>query len=210
MGLIYNRIVEDDCILGIWEIEESYEELLSQLQLNGEDLETVERFGNYQRKLEWLSVRVLVNQILNKPCRIVYNETRKPFLDCNTFRISISHSHKLTSILLSRNYKVGIDLEYMSHQIHRVAHKFINEKEYITSDNALQRLHLYIHWCAKEALYKICDKQDINFKQNLTILPFNVEKEGIIVGHVDNRFGHDEYLLHYTTYDDYVIVWCKK
>lgn len=210
MGLIFNKVVDNDCFLGMWEIEETYEELLSRLQLTESEIATVEGFGNYQRKLEWLSVRVLINQMLNRSCRIVYNGTRKPFLECNTYNISISHSYKLTSVLLSKQYKVGIDLEFMSHQIHRVAHKFINEKEYITPEPALQRLHLYIHWCAKEALYKICDKQDINFKQNLTILPFNVEKEGTIIGYVDNKFGHDEFLLHYDTYDGYVIVWCKK
>lgn len=210
MGMIFNKMVEEDCFLGIWEIEEDYEQLLSQLQLTPDEMTTVESFRNYQRKLEWLSVRLLINQMLNRPCRIVYNGSRKPFLECNTYQISISHSHLLTSVLLSTSHKVGIDLEYMSHQIHRVAHKFINEKEYITSDISLQRLHLYIHWCAKEALYKICDKQDINFKQNLTILPFEVSSQGTIVGYVDNRFGHEEFWLHYTTYDGYVIVWCKK
>jgi len=210
MGLIFSKIVDDDCSLGIWRIGETYEELLSQLHLVPDELSTVGSFRNYQRKLEWLSVRVLINRMLNRPCRIVYNGSRKPFLECNTYNISISHSHELTSVLLSSKHKVGIDLEYMSHQIHRVAHKFINEKEYITSDTGLQRLHLYIHWCAKEALYKICDKQDINFKQNLTILPFEVSAEGVIVGHVDNRLGHEEFLLHYITFDEYVIVWCKK
>jgi len=210
MGLIFNKTVDDDCYLGIWEIVETYDDLLPQLPLTSEDLATVEGFRNYQRKLEWLSVRLLINRMLNRPCRIVYNGNRKPFLECQTYNISISHSHDLTSVLLSSKHKVGIDLEYMSHQIHRVAHKFINEKEYITSDAGLQRLHLYIHWCAKEALYKICDKQDINFKQNLTILPFEVASEGTITGYVDNRFGHDEFLLHYSTYDGYVIVWCKK
>ncbi|MGC8803201.1 MAG: 4'-phosphopantetheinyl transferase superfamily protein [Bacteroidales bacterium] len=210
MGMIFNKMIEEDCFLGMWEIEEDYEQLLSQLQLTPDEMAIVGGFRNYQRKLEWLSVRVLINQMLNRPCRIVYNGSRKPFLECNTYHVSISHSHQLTAVLLSTSHKVGIDLEYMSHQIHRIAHKFINEKEYITTNISLQRLHLYIHWCAKEALYKICDKQDINFKQNLTILPFEVDSQGTIVGYVDNRFGHDEFRLHYTTYDGYVIVWCKK
>ncbi len=205
-----DKWVDDDCRLGIWEINETYEELISAVTLTEEELLTVQKFGNYQRKLEWLSVRVLINILLNKPCQIIYNEERKPFLSCNSYNISISHSHQLTSVLMSHKYRVGIDLEYMSHQIHQVAHKFINDKEFITSNPDLKRLHLYIHWCAKEALYKICDKQDINFKHNLTILPFEVKNEGSIIGHLDNRYGHREFDLHYFTYDGYVIVWCKK
>ncbi len=210
MGLLINQIVEEDCLLGIWEIQEDYDDLFSQLQLTQEELNTVESFRNYQRKLEWLSVRLLINQLLNRPCRIVYNGNRKPFLECNTHHISISHSHELTSVLMSKKFKVGIDLEFISHQIHKVAHKFINDKEYITPDINLQKIHLYVHWCAKEALYKICDKQDINFKKNLTIQPFELAEQGTIVGFVDNKWGHDEFILHYSTFNNYVMVWCKK
>jgi 4'-phosphopantetheinyl transferase EntD len=210
MGLIINREVDEDCLLGIWKIEESYDELLSQLNLSADDIDTVNNFRNYQRKLEWLSVRVLLYQLLNEPCKIIYNESRKPFLANYSYNISISHSRELTSVLLSKKHRVGIDLEFMSHQIHKVEHKFINEKEWITNDMEQRRFHLYIHWCAKEALYKICDKQDINFKQNLTVLPFPVNQEGRIIGYVDNSFRHEEFLLNYFTYDSYVIVWCKK
>lgn len=98
----------------------------------------------------------------------------------------------------------------MSHQIHRVAHKFINNNEVISIQNEQERVHLYIHWCAKEAIYKICDKQDINFKQNLTINPFEIEDEGLIYGKLHNRFGQELFKLNYFFIDGYVVVWCNK
>jgi 4'-phosphopantetheinyl transferase len=210
MGVILKKYVDDDCLLGIWEITENYETLFSKVNLIAEEKIILNNFHNYQRKLEWLSVRILVNELLEKECRIVYNESHKPFLADNSHLISISHSKNLTSILVSSKKRVGIDLEFMSHQIHNIANKFINDKEIITNNPDQERLHLYIHWCAKEALYKICDKQDINFKKNLTIQPFELHAEDKIKGIVHNRFGEEHFLLGYFTIDGYVIVWCSK
>ena len=101
-------------------------------------------------------------------------------------------------------------MEFMSHQIHKIAHKFINDDEQITSDKRMERIHLYIHWCAKEALYKICDKQDINFKQNLTITPFEAGLEGRLEAFVHNSFRKERYEMQYFVIDGYVVVWCTK
>jgi hypothetical protein len=142
--------------------------------------------------------------------RIIYNEARKPFLLDNSYNISISHSNKLTSILIGRYMRVGIDMEYMSHRISRIANRFIHEEEVITPEPDLVKYHLYIHWCAKEALYKICDKQYINFKKNLRIDPFIPADKGEITGTVDNIKGTDTYRLSYMRMDDYITVWCYK
>lgn len=209
MSLLVKR-EENGCLLGIWEISEDYNTLFSRLKLDGNELNILNNFRNYNRKLEWLSVRVLVNQLTGLETKILYNEMRKPFLLGNSYNISISHSNCLTSILISRDKRVGIDLEYMSHKISSLSFRFLNSKEVITDDPDLQRYHLYIHWCAKEALYKICDKKNINFRENLTIVPFNPVEKGIIKGWVENLRGLEDFMLKYERMDDYAIVWtCK-
>lgn len=210
MTLIMNNITEDDCILGLWKIEEDFDNLFSKVSLEVDEIKTLSNFKNAPRQLEWLSVRALLNCLTGKDSRIVYNEEHKPFLFDNSYNISISHSQKFTSILLSQHKKVGIDLEYMSHRINKIAHKFINEKEVISLDKSQEALHLYIHWCAKEALYKICDKKDINFKDNLTIKPFEISTTGIIEGIHHNIDIYEEYSLKYMVMDNYVIVHCCK
>ncbi len=210
MGVIVKNDLEEGCKLAIWEISEDYDELLSKLSLASEEVKTLEGFGNHSRKLEWLSVRTLINEMMGSNTRIVYNEDRKPFLLDNSSHISISHSKEYTSILLSRYKRVGIDLEYMSHRISSIADRFINADENITSDTELLRYHLYIHWCAKEALYKICDKKNINFKKNLTIEPFAPKDEGFIRGTVDNIHGIERYELNYRRMGNYILVWTSK
>jgi 4'-phosphopantetheinyl transferase len=210
MPLIFNEKLEGDCLMGIWEIRERYEELFEQVHLFPGEREKLFAYQSEARKLEFLSVRVLLKTLIGICGPIIYNDRNKPFILHNDFRISISHSQNITAIMLSKTARMGIDLEYMSHKIERIEHKFINEHEKITTDKTIRDYHLYIHWCAKESLYKVCDKQDINFKKNLTIEPFEPMEYGVIVGWVDNIHWHDKFELRYFTINNYVVVYCCK
>ncbi len=210
MPLIFKENFEVDCLMGIWEIRESYEELFNQVQLFQGEKEKLFGFQSEARKTEFLSVRVLLKTLIGVCGPIIYNDRNKPFILHSDYRISISHSQNLTAIMLSKTQKLGIDLEYMSHKIGKIEHKFINKSEPITSDPTKRDYHLYIHWCAKESLYKVCDKQDINFKKNLTIEPFEPMEYGVIVGWVDNIHWHDKFELRYFTINNYVVVYCCK
>ncbi|NJM15098.1 MAG: 4'-phosphopantetheinyl transferase superfamily protein [Bacteroidales bacterium] len=173
MAIVFKQKFDNDCLLGIWEIKEDYNTLVSQLELADEDYEVLAEFKCDQRKLEWLSVRVLLNQLAGEKLRICYGEKRKPYVKNSDYNISISHSNNYTSVFLSKEHQIGIDLEYMSHRVVRIRDKFMNDREYISTNPTPKNYHLYIHWCAKEALYKICDKQDINFKDNLLYIRLN-------------------------------------
>ncbi len=210
MPLIFKEKFLEDCLFGIWEIGETYEELLSEVHLYPGERERLLGFRSDARKIEFLSVRILLKALIGTCGPIIYSDRNKPYLHQNDYRISISHSRNLTSIMLSKTKKIGIDLEYMSHKIRKVQHKFINDDEYITSDDSKLRYHLYIHWCAKESLFKLCDKQDINFRRNLTIEVFEPLDYGIIYGWVDNIYWHDKFELNYFTINNYVVVYCCK
>lgn len=210
MGCISKHYLNEFTILGVWKIEEDLKTLVDSVVLDNDDKKKYKVFASTSRKLEFLSVRALLAELLGKDARIVYNKNNKPFLKDGSRFISISHSNKLTAILLSANEKVGIDLEHMSSNIGRIAFKFINRKEKISKDPENRRYHLYLHWCAKEALYKICDKEGISIKKNITIDPFEVKESGEIRGKVQTDKINDSFDLFYTRYDNYAIVWTKK
>lgn len=196
--------------MGVWKIEEDIDTLLKLVVLDSDEKKKYKGFSSNSRKLEFLSVRALLSELLGKDARIVYNKNNKPFLKDGSRFISISHSHKLTTILLSTNEKVGIDLEYMSSNITALAFKFLNRREKITKENDARKYHLYLHWCAKEALYKICDKEGISIRKNITIEPFQVKESGEIKGHVHTDRINESFDLYYFRYDNYAIVWTKK
>lgn len=210
MGCISKHYLNDYTILGVWKIEEDLDTLLGMVEMDAEDKKKYKGFASTSRKLEFLSVRALLAELLGKDARIVYNKNNKPFLKDGSRFISISHSYKLTSILLSTNERVGIDLEHMNTNIGRIAFKFINRKEKITKDPENRKYHLYLHWCAKEALYKICDKEGISIRKDITIEPFEVRESGEIKGKVQNKNINESFDLFFTRYDNYSIVWTKK
>jgi phosphopantetheinyl transferase len=210
MGCISKHYLNEYSILGVWKIEEELKTLLNLVVLDADEKKKYRDFRSNSRKLEYLSVRALLAEILGKDSKIVYNKNNKPFLKNGSHFISISHSHKLTAILLSTNEQVGIDLEYMSANIAAFAFKFLNRKEKITKDPDGKKYHLYLHWCAKEALYKICDKEGISIRNNITIEPFELKDSGEIVGKVHTEKIKESFDLFYTRYDNYSIVWTKK
>jgi len=210
MGVILHKKLPGNCSMGIWSITEGYDELFPKLTLNAEEMLTLQSFKNIERKLEWLSVRTLMNEMAGKSVRILYNSDRKPYLEDKSYHISISHSYKFTTILMSKRRRVGVDMEYMSHRINKIADRFIHESEKITEDPDLYIYHLYIHWCAKEALYKICDKQGIHFKKDIIIDCFDPAEEGILKGLVKSDAGSERFILNYFRLNNYIIVWsCK-
>ena len=210
MGLILKERIKDDIKFGLWEITEDYDTLRSELKLDKEDIATVENFKNHRRKLDWLSVRILLKRMLGQDAQIVYGPARKPYLHHNLYNISISHSKKFTAILIGKKRRVGLDLEFMTSKILRIADKFLRPEELGNIEKDQELYHLYLHWCAKEALYKICDKVDINFVTNLSIEPFKPKVKGLISGTVNNSYMNEKFVLDYFTLKNYAIVWCYK
>jgi 4'-phosphopantetheinyl transferase len=210
MGCITKHYLNEFSVLGVWKIEEDIETLLNLVVLDNDEKKKYKGFSSNSRKLEFLSVRALLSELIGKEAGIGYNKNNKPFLKDGSRFISISHSHKLTAILLSTNEKVGIDLEYMSSNIAALAFKFLNRKEKVTKDHTERKYHLYLHWCAKEALYKICDKEGISFRNNITIEPFEISEAGEIKGQVRTSKINESFDLHYSKYDNYAIVWTRK
>lgn len=210
MGCITKHYLNDSTILGVWKIEEDIKTLMEMVNLDPDENKRYRVFASTSRKLEFLSVRALLAELLGEEAKIVYNKNNKPFLKDGSRFISISHSQKLTAIICSTNERVGIDLEYMGSNIGAIAFKFLNRREKITRDPEKRKYHLYLHWCAKESLYKICDKEGIRIRNNITIEPFVVEESGEFRGKVKTRNLDESFDLNYSRYDNYAIVWTKK
>jgi len=210
MGCITKHYLNRDTVIGVWKIEEDLQGLLDMVEMTPEDRKRYNVFRSTSRMLEFLSVRALLAEMLGKDAKIVYNKNNKPFVKDGSHFISISHSYKLTAILISKDERVGIDVEYMRSNINAFAFKFVNKKEKITKNWSLRTYHLYVHWCAKEAIYKICDKEGINIVKDITITPFEIGESGEIKGSVKNERIDDQFTLYYSKYDNYSIVWTKK
>lgn len=210
MGMVIDKQINADCKLGVWQITEGYSELFSWIDLDPKDYETLLAFKNQKRKLEWLSVRVLLNTLTNKQNKILYNGNNRPYLSDKSYNISISHSDRYATVLICRKKHVGIDIEKMNPKIGYIASKFLKNEELRHIDRSLEIYHLYLHWCAKEALYKLYDRKKMSLKQNISIEPFVPNYRGTLFGRVHYEEIHERLELNYFCVDNYSVVWGRK
>ncbi|MDD2475167.1 MAG: 4'-phosphopantetheinyl transferase superfamily protein [Dysgonamonadaceae bacterium] len=205
--LIRKELVEKNCLMGIWKISETRDELYKMLtqESQREADRELSNIKSKKRALEWMSTRLILQELSNDNKIIEHNSQGQPFLSDKSFQISISHSSDYVVVLLHKYKKVGVDIENLSQRILKIEKRFISQEEYIDPEN--RTLHLILHWCAKETLYKLMDSTEIVFKKHLHIQPFNIEEKGLIKA--SESFTEDEttFNLHYEVNSNYVLTW---
>jgi len=164
--------------LGLWEINETIEDLLSKINLNKEEKIIFESFNNDTRKLHWLSYRNLLQELIPTKAysHVNYDEFGKPYLHANHYHLSVSHSGIYSVAIISRDFLVGIDIEKTHPKIEKVVYKFLSQEE-ISHIGELNRLEKFsICWGAKESLYKIYGKEIYYFKK-IFFYPLSIIKK---------------------------------
>ncbi len=205
--LIRKEYIDKDCLLGIWKITETREELLCMLSKTYQEHahKYLSGIKSNQRSLEWLSSRLLLQLLTNDDKTVVYTKQGQPFLADKSYQISISHSKDYAVVLLHKHKKVGVDIENYSHRILKIEKRFISEQEYIDPNNRI--LHLILHWCTKETLYKLMDSTQIIFKKHLHINPFEISDKGLIVANETFTDEGATFDIFYEVNSDYVLTW---
>ena len=97
----------------VWKMEESLDALL--LLLPGARRafceQELNRFVSERRKMEWLSVRVLLYSMLQEDKEIGYSPEGKPYLTDHSFFISISHTKGYVAAILASLGSVRTETE---------------------------------------------------------------------------------------------------
>ncbi len=207
MGLYLRKRLDSYSEMAIWRIKESNEEL--EKFITADQLFELEKYKNLKRRKEKLVARVLLNSIIGREARISYDKYGKPHLAFSPYNISISHSKDYVAIVLSLKDKVGVDIQYMTEKIYKVVPRFLHADEFQNIHPSFPEESLHVHWCAKEALYKIHGEGKVNFTNDLRVEPFRMQGEGTIKGKiVTEKTGSKEYELNYSSMEeDYMLVW---
>ncbi len=207
MALAAYKLLDNRTSYAVWKIEETAEELYKQLQLKEHEIDYLEKLNNGKRSLHWLSTRVLLRKMLNTreyiDCRI--DEHGKPYLVNFPHHISLSHSYDYAAVIISEDKPVGIDIELIKNKIERVAKKFLNDAElsYIDLSNPIE--HLYVCWCAKEAVYKLHGKNNISFLADIRLEAFNYHNIGQFRVSLNTKTGYSNFEVHYEKFKNYMI-----
>ena len=209
MPLVLHQNIENG-EFGLWKISEEIEELLHLARLSDQDRLTYSGISAPHRKKEWLTTRALLNALLSEPDSIQYHYDGSPFLSDGQFNISISHTKGFVAILLHRLYCPGIDIELISRQVGKVASRFLSSDELTacTETMGLSNRRLLVHWCAKEAIFKMVPFTDIEFSTDIQLLIDDVSKDtGSFNGIFNTRSSRVHIPLEYLVYDEVIVVW---
>ena len=177
MPLIFKENLLKIDIWGIWEIKEEEDWFFNQWQLSPEENLHFNKLKG-RKRLEYLSARHLVHLLtgLDHRMQIHTDLAGKPiFLWYPNNHLSISHSHQYAAAILSKTSKVGIDIQLIVPQMRKVAKRVFSSTElsFASTENELEMLHIL--WGIKEAVYKAFGLGGIDFKNQISVHPFNFQ-----------------------------------
>lgn len=144
-----------------------------------------------QRDNERLYAQGLIDGIFNCHVEILHEQSGKPYLEGFPDEISISHTKGFVAVarnMQNPSVPVGVDIEYVSDRVLRVLEKFLTENETALAEkNAWlpYRDFCLVAWCAKEAAYKKCGVQGVDFKEHFRISDISAASVALAVSHPD-------------------------
>lgn len=151
-----------------------------------DELQSVAKFSSSSRRAERLSWRIMLRRVVGRGVRIEYSSQGAPLLSeevvVNNYHykyISVSHCRDMVAVMLSQQ-PCGVDIEQMGRDFGRVSSRYITQEERRLSDNP--RFEAAV-WCAKEALYKLAQREGFDFRRDISITAVDFEA-GRIVGRV--------------------------
>lgn len=211
MPLILDKHTPEQSRIGVWHVDEPEGYFTDRLQLSESELKTLSILSPVKRH-EWLASRCVLDQIIDHSERIETGTlpSGKPILIGRKEEISLSHSDAFVAAMVGMT-DVGIDIQRCKEKILQVEHKFANDEESARIDRSQVILHLHILWGAKEALYKIYARKQLNFRRHLFVdLPGNVSENGHFIGEI--RVGEEQIrcALYYHILQNYVLVYGQK
>ena len=181
-----------DARFGIWEMSDSpsdYHEWYAEASL---------LYKSEARRKEYVFVRALLERMTGAKQVILHDKSGKPYLDGN-MQISLSHTKGYRAVIVSDSRAVGIDIEYMSDRVDKIARKFIRNDEPMAT--TIQKLLL---WSAKEAVYKLFSSYRLDYFE-MRVFPFEVSWQGIM--RIENLRNHSIVDVAYRVCQNYVLTY---
>jgi phosphopantetheinyl transferase len=174
MPFILKTKISEESFLGIWQITEPEGTLRGSLDLSPADEDRLSEIRHPLRRCQWLACRIVATGLTgDRTLQITYTEKGAPVIAGEAFNISLSHTGEYAAALLSRTCRAGIDIELLRDRILRVAGRFMTEEELGRTTEPCLLEKLYLHWSAKEALYKLYGGDQPDIHHGIILEPFN-------------------------------------
>ena len=208
MPVFFQHQINEDTRLGIWKIEETEEFFKGNVPLHRE-------VTHPHKRLQHLAGRFLLQYLFpDFPYQLIeIADTRKPFLPDQQYHFSISHCGDYAAAIVSKNQRVGLDIEIPVEKISRIMYKYLSAKEHelfnlipgTETDQVVMNVEEpTLLWSAKEAVFKWYGNGGVDFRRQIQLV--NKEK---LTETINCYFVKEEsdLVIHYRLFAGLVLAW---
>ncbi len=200
MPLVYQQNINEATKMGVWHITEAEDFFLQQVPLQKE-------ITHPHKRVQHLAGRFLLKELYpDFPLELIkIADTRKPFLEDEAFHFSISHCGNYAAVMVSKKYRVGVDVEMVTGKIQRIIPKFLTTAEQqLLLPNAVNETATLL-WSVKEAIYKWKSTGGVDFRQHINIKHINsANGYGIVHCFFNNQIVLE---VHYLFFSNHYLTW---
>ena len=208
MGLYLKKKLENEATIGVWQITETEQELMELSSTPTDEMEEISLIRSESLRKQRLAVRALLNPLFDEKVYLSHHDNGKPYLENNPINISITHTEKYVAVILHEENDCGIDVESLDRDFSAVEKKALSEDEIEDLEDEKRNEQLAIYWCAKEAIFKLLSRYNVNFAEQIEVERFRVRGEGELEAtFIDKNEDEEEFDLEYMTFDRHVLVW---
>ena len=129
MGLYLKKELENEAVIGVWQITETEQELIDLSSTPSDEMEEISFIRSESLRKQRLAVRALLNTLFDEKVYLSHHDNGKPYLENNPVNISITHTNKYVAVILHEEENVGIDLESLDRDFSAVEKKALSEDE---------------------------------------------------------------------------------
>ena len=208
MGLYLKKELDNEAVIGVWQITETEEELKELSSTPSDEMEEISFIRSESLRKQRLAVRALLNTLFDDKVYLSHHDNGKPYLENNPVNISITHTEKYVAVILHEEENVGIDIESLDRDFSAVEKKALSEDEIDDLEDEKRNEQLAIYWCAKEAVFKLLSRYNVDFAEQIEIERFRPRGEGELEAtFTSKKDEEEEFDLEYITFDRHVLVW---
>ena len=219
MPVFFQHIINDTTRLGIWKIEETEEFFKGNVPQHRD-------VTHPHKRLQHLAGRFLLQFMFpDFPYELIQiADTRKPYLPGEQYHFSISHCGDFAAAIVSKDRRVGIDIEIPVERIEKIANKFLSNDEKKVFSIAGQEGSIFnsqlptpdlpagrqgyrlltLLWSAKESVFKWYGDGVVDFRENILLKKKHEGNETI-----DCFFTkvQQPLTIHYRRFEHLVLTW---
>ena len=202
MPIFFQQQINGTTRLGIWKIEETEEFFLSNVPLQRE-------VTHPHKRLQHLAGRFLLQFLFpDFPYELIrIADTRKPYLADEQYHFSISHCGDYAAAIVSKEQRVGIDIEIPSGKVERIRHKFLNEEEEKIGNGQWEMGNnqwLTLLWSCKESVFKWYGEGGVDFKEHIQLK--KLHQGTATIECVFTKIYH-QLIIDYRQFDHLLLAW---